>query len=315
MQEIIQIILGAGKKGIEIGFYILFPIMVVMMAFMRVLEKKGILTRLALWLSPIMLFLGLPGIGVFAILQLLMVNFAAPLSTLQILEQDHSVEKRKIAATLAMIYTMSQANASFPLAAVGLNLPFAVISSLAGGFLASALTYYVFCRKKTFQEKLSTEGHKDLSDVPKEKTGILKILFAGSEEGFQMVLRSIPILTLAIVVVDFLKKFGVMGFLEKALTPAFSLVGLSGVSILPIVTKFVAGGTAMMGVVIELVEKGLMSVTELNRIAGLVTNPFDLVGIALFATAGARTTSVVKPAMLGALAGIFLRTVMHFLYF
>lgn len=310
-----EILLGAGKKGVEIGFYILLPIMVVMMAFMRVLEKKGILAKIALWLSPLMLIFGLPGIGVFAMLQLLLVSFAAPLSTLHLLEQDHSVQKRKIAATLALIYTMSQANASFPLAAVGLNLPFAVISSLAGGFLASSLTYYVFCKKKEYHETLSPEGHTELSDVPKEKSGLLKILFSGSEEGLQMVLKSIPILTLAIVAVDFLKKLGVIGFLEKILTPAFSLIGLTGVSVLPILTKFVAGGTAMMGVAIELVNKGAMSAVELNRIAGLVTHPFDLVGIAFYATAGPRTASVVKPAVKGALAGILLRSVMHLIYF
>ena len=41
MAEIVDILLQSGKAAIELALYILLPIMVVMMAFMKLLEAKG----------------------------------------------------------------------------------------------------------------------------------------------------------------------------------------------------------------------------------------------------------------------------------
>ncbi len=71
----------------------------------------------------------------------------------------------------------------------------------------------------------------------------------------------------------------------------------------------------MMGICMELVEKGLMSTIELNRIAGFIIHPFDLVGIAFFATAGTRVASVLKPAIKGAIIGILFRSITHLIIF
>ena len=84
---------------------------------------------------------------------------------------------------------------------------------------------------------------------------------------------------------------------------------------LPIATKFLAGGTAMMGVTINLVKEGAMTPLEVNRIAGLVINPLDLVGVAVLSSAGPRVASVVKPAMKGALVGVLARCILHLIIF
>jgi spore maturation protein SpmA len=45
MQEFLKILLASGQKGFELAFFILMPIMVLMMAIMRVLDQKGVLRR------------------------------------------------------------------------------------------------------------------------------------------------------------------------------------------------------------------------------------------------------------------------------
>ncbi|MFZ2950590.1 MAG: hypothetical protein WA003_14035 [Desulfuromonadaceae bacterium] len=54
---------------------------------------------------------------------------------------------------------------------------------------------------------------------------------------------------------------------------------------------------------------------ELNRMAGFLTNPCDIVGVAVLISAGTRTASVVRPAIAGAAAGILIRGVLHLMIF
>ena len=88
MQVFLDILLPAGKKGFEIAFFILMPIMVFMMATMRVLDAFGVLRRIAIVAAPALVLFGIPGLGVFAIVQILTVSFAAPVSTFRIMDQD-----------------------------------------------------------------------------------------------------------------------------------------------------------------------------------------------------------------------------------
>lgn len=316
MHQFINLLIESGKSGVNLGLHILLPVMVIMMAFMRVIEKKGLLAKIAWLLSPAFVLFGLPGIGVFAMLQISAVSFAAPMATLQIMESDKHMNRRRIAATLAMCYTMSQANAAFPLAVKGLNIPILYLSSILGGLVASALAFYVFTRKAEFHQK-SDEEDGDLSniEVKTEKQSILKILMQGGEEGLQIVLKSIPLLILAIFVVNIFKATGLITLLSDALTPVLSKVGLSGQVVLPIATKFLAGGTAMMGVAMDMIDKGAMTALELNKIAGFIINPFDIVGITVLASVGSRTGSVVKPAIKASLIGIAFRGILHLIIF
>jgi len=47
MTTIVDILLQSGKSAIELALYILLPIMVVMMALMKLLEAKGVLAFVA----------------------------------------------------------------------------------------------------------------------------------------------------------------------------------------------------------------------------------------------------------------------------
>jgi len=94
-----------------------------------------------------------------------------------------------------------------------------------------------------------------------------------------------------------------------------SLVGLPEVAVLPIVTKFIAGGTAFMGVIVDLMNQGQLTVIDLNRMAGFVINPLDIVGVSVILAAAQKLRYVAKVAIQGALLGLFVRGMIHLVWF
>lgn len=312
MEEFIKIVLQSGKTALDLGLYVLLPVLVVMMAVMKVVEARGLLALVARLVQPLLRVFGIPGAGAFAIMQLLFVSFAAPLATLAIMEKD-GTSRRRIAATLAMVFTMSQANVVFPMVAVGLNLGVILLTSLAGGLAAAALTYYLFARSAGDEEH-PAEGFVAAAGKERKST-TLNLMIVGGQEAVQVIIGAIPILILAIFLVNILKTTGAIALVETALSPLFALIGFPAVAVLPLATKYLAGGTAMMGVALNLLKEGSITTLELNRMAGFLTNPCDIVGVAVLISAGTRTASVVRPAIAGAVAGILIRGVLHLMIF
>jgi spore maturation protein SpmB len=311
LEEFIKIILASGKSALDLALYILLPVLVIMMALMKVVEARGILAFVARILQPLLKLVGIPGAGVFAMLQLLLVSFAAPLATLTIMEKDHTA-RRQIAATLAMVFTMSQANVVFPLVTVGLDLGVIMLTSLIGGLAAAAVTYYYFARSCGAEDL--THGDLPMAEK-KAKTTTFNLMILGGQEAIQIILGAIPILVLAIFLVNVFKTVGAITFLEGLLAPFFNVIGFPAVAVLPIATKYMAGGTAMMGVMLNLLKEGAMTPLEMNRMAGFLINPCDLVGVAVLISAGSRCASVVRPAIAGAVVGVLLRAGLHLLIF
>ncbi len=312
METIIGMVLEAGQKGVDLSLYTILPIMVIMLGIMKVLDEKNILSLLAKGAAPVLLIFGLPGIGVFAIIQILFVSFAAPVATLKLMENNAAISDARIAATLAAILVMAQANAVFPLAAVGLNVPVNILTSLVTGLAASFIAFKL-CEKKgwNYTDVESKEDFKKKRSPEK----IIPLLFKGGEEGVNIVIKSIPPLIIAIFMVTVFEAIGVINVLETIVSPALVYVGIPGIAVLPIVTKFIAGGTAMMAILLDLVREGAMSVSELNRVAGFTLNPLDPVGLAVLMATGPRVVRVVKPAIFAAVIGIALRAIIHILIF
>ena len=312
MQEFLKILFASGQKGFELAFFILMPIMVFMMAIMRVLDQKGVLRWVAIYSAPVLLLFGIPGLGVFAIVQILFVSFAAPVSTFRIMDQDKCISDRKIAAGFAAILCMSQANATLPLSAFGLNLPVTMATSLIGGLVAAFLTYRIFARHLPDGVELPAADEIGKSE---NKQNIIQMILAGGEEGFQLVLKAVPVLVLAVLLVNVLKAVGAIRFMEELCGPALSLAGISASSVLSIITKYIAGGTAMMGTTIPMLQDHTMTALDLNRIAGFTINTLDPVGLAVLVSAGKRFSAFTVPAIKGALAGILLRGILHLVIF
>ena len=84
---------------------------------------------------------------------------------------------------------------------------------------------------------------------------------------------------------------------------------------LPIITKYIAGGTAMMGATIPMLQDHTMSALDLNRIAGFTINTLDPVGLAVLVSAGKRFSAFAVPACKGALVGILVRGIVHLCVF
>lgn len=310
MTELAQIILKSGRAGIELALFVVLPVMVLMLSIMRVFEAKGLLQRFARLAAPLIRPLGVPGLGVFAIIQLLFVSFAAPIATLTTMDQ-RGISERHIAATLAMVLAMAQANVTYPMAAAGLNVGLLLGVSLIGGAVAAASTFYLFGRHLSIQEEAGA-GDMDEAYHRLKSMNTYQILQSAGQEAVKISLGAIPMLVLALFAVNLLQWSGFIGLLDKLLAPLFTALDLPVSTALTIITKYIAGGTAMMGVFIDLVDAGKATMVDFNRLAGLLIHPLDLAGVAIMISAGPRVAKVLKPALFGAFLGIAVRTVIHF---
>ncbi len=308
MEIVIDIILKAGRSAVELALFVLLPVMVVMLSLMRLLEARDILDRIVIRLAPLLRPFGLNGLGVFAALQINFVSFAAPMATLSMMDQ-RGASDRHIAATLAMVFAMAQANAAFPMMTMGLHFGSTLFLSLLGGLTAAAATYHFFGRHLSAAEPCVDETlHHPTAESAK---GILDVINRAGAEAFKIAVGAIPMLVLSLVVVTALRVSGAINGLTQLLAPVLAGAAIDSALILPTLTKYIGGGTAMMGVMDEMRRSGQISAELLNASAGFLIHPFDIPGVAVLISAGKRVAAVWKPAALGACIGIALRTGGH----
>ncbi|MFU2487504.1 nucleoside recognition family protein [Thauera sp. WH-1] len=308
MDQLTQIILQAGRSAVELSLFVLLPIMVVMLSLMRLLEARGAIDWAVARLAPLLRPAGLTGLGVFAALQINFVSFAAPVATLAMME-GRGASDRHLAATLAMVMAMAQANVTFPMAAMGLAFGPALLLSFVGGLAAAAATYHLFGRRLS-----STEGTLDESlrhPVAEDAKGVLDVINRAGAEAFKISIGAIPMLVLALVAVMALRASGAIDALTGLLSPLLALLDIDPALILLTLTKYIAGGTAMMGVMDEMLKSGATTVATLNNSAGFLIHPLDVAGVAVLISAGRRVATVWKAAALGAAVGIAIRTTGH----
>jgi hypothetical protein len=223
--------------------------------------------------------------------------------------EQRGTSDRHLAATLAMVFAMAQANAAFPMLTMGLQFGPLLAFSLLGGLAAAAATYYVFGRHLSAAEaRLDETLHHPVAESAK---GVLDVINRAGAEAFKIAVGAIPMLVLSLVAVTALKKFGAIDALTALIAPLLLAVGIDPILILPTLTKYLAGGTAMMGVMDDMRRAGQVSVELLNASAGFLISPFDLPGVAVLISAGRRVAAVWKPAAVGACVGILLRTLGH----
>jgi spore maturation protein SpmB len=310
MNQFAELILVSGRAAVELALFILLPIMIVMLTLMRLLEAKGVLDRVVDRVSPWMHPLGVPGLGVFALLQVLLVSFAAPVATLTMMDKG-GLSRRHIAATLALVFGAAQANVVFPMSAMGLNGLATLLISAAAALAGAAATYHWFSRDLP-EEPEPPEPRPDHPEADDTK-GVLNVINRAGSEAFGIAVGAVPMLVLSLLLVNILRATGAVGILETLTAPLFSWLDLPGSVTLPIITKAIAGGTAMMGVSADLLQQGMMSSGDINRVAGMLIHPFDIAGIAVLISAGPRVASVLRPAIYGALIAIGIRTLLHLL--
>lgn len=312
MESFVANIISSGKAGIDLAIYVLLPITVVIGGFMKVAENKGILGWFSHKVSPIVGVFGLPGLSVIAAIKLLFVSSVAPIPSLAKLDQAEP-NRRKVAAAMAMIFTMTQGNVSFPLVAYGLNIEVLLVSSLLGGLAAAAFTYFILTRHLAVTDL--DRQVVPLDGAKREQKTVVQSLGEGGTEGMKIAISMVPMLIISLFFLGVLKQYGVIEYVTQISSPLFALIGLSEGAVLPIITKFIGGGTAFMGVMIDQLETGALTSRDMNLIVGFVSNPLDMVGLAIFAAIGVRLGSVVKYAAYGAILGMLVRALIHFAVF
>ncbi|GGY30273.1 nucleoside recognition domain-containing protein [Pseudoduganella albidiflava] len=312
--ELIDIVLKAGRSAVELSLFILLPIMVVMLCLMRLLEARGVTDWVVAKLAPVLKPVGLTGLSVFAALQISFVSFAAPIATLAMMEQ-RGASDRHLAATLAMVFAMGQANVMFPMAALDLRLGFALAVSLAGGLLAAAVTYYGFGRRLSAAEKPMDETLKH--PVAEDGKGVLDVINRAGAEAFRIAVGVIPMLVLSMVAITILRGLGLFAWLTGLLAPLLQAAAIDPSLVLLTLTKALAGGTAVFGLLDDMHREGTAQIPHavlVNQSAGWLIHTMDVPGVAILISAGKRVASVCAPAVLGGCVGIAARTAAHVLF-
>ena len=308
--DIIGIIMSAGKASVDVALYTLIPIMVVMLIVMKYLEVKGILDWIVRLMTPVLKPFGITGLGIFALIQLNFVSFAAPLASLAMMEK-RGVSDRHLAATLAMLFAMGQGNVFYPLIPFGLHWGASVVISVAGGLAAAAVTWYLFGRKLSSVSQQRTE----ISQEDKASRGLIAIINSAGSDAIRLSLGSVPMLVLSLTIVGILQGMGAVELLTRLLTPVLDFFHISSVFILPALTKCLAGGTAYFGVVSDLLQQGTMTAQQVNASAGFMVQTLDLPGLGIFLGIASRFVRLFRFALPGALLGILIRTILHSVVF
>jgi len=302
MQTIIEVLLQAGRSAVDVALYTLLPIMVTMMVLMRLLEVHGVLDRLVRLTAPLVRPFGLTGLAIVAMLQISFVSFVAPVTTLALMD-DRGESGRRLAAAFAAILAMAPANAVFPLAALGLSAGPVLLVSLTGGLAAGAATYWLFGRRLSTAALPITAVEAEA----RQKPSFLSIINVSGREAITIVVNIIPVLLLSLAIVFALQRSGAISTLSSLLSPLLTWAGVDQALVLPTMTKFLAGSTALVGVSQHMAHDGQLTASSLNHSSGLLLHPLDLPGIGIFASAGKRLAKLLLPALAGAATGIVFR--------
>jgi spore maturation protein SpmB len=303
MDATINVVLHAGRSAVDVALYTLLPIMVLMMIGMRVLEASGALDRVVALLSPIVHPFGLSGLGALAMIQISFVSFVAPLTTLTLM-QDRGASDRRLAAAFAAVLAMAPANSLFPLAAFGLRPGPALGISVLGGLAAAVATYWLFGRRLARETLPISRIEEEMTQRP----SVLNIINVSGREAIQIVVNIIPMLLLSLAVVFALQRYGAIDALVGLVSPYLGRFGVDPALVLPTVTKYLAGSTALVGVVHEIAQQKPIAVASINGSAGFLLHPLDLPGVAIFVSASKRLSHVALPAIGGACVGIAARS-------
>jgi len=173
------------------------------------------------------------------------------------------------------------------------------------GLVAATTTYWILGRRLSGETNQISKFEAEAVQGPT----VLNIINVSGREAIQIVVNIIPMLLLSLVIVFALQGAGVIDAFVALLAPMLSRFGIDHALVLLAVTKYLAGSTALVGVIEEASKQAPIAASSLNSSAGFLLNPLDLPGVAIFLSASKRLGRVCAPATGGACVGIALRTV------
>ena len=119
---------------------------------------------------------------------------------------------------------------------------FTLVTAAAGGLLAAMLAYYLFGRDLSAHPPLDYDEPQP-DDI--QHHNLLDIIRQGGKDAWDISMSALPLLVVALVGVKIVDHSGVINWLSQGFAPVFTLLGYPVDSLALIVTKYIAGGTAM----------------------------------------------------------------------
>ncbi|WP_172327155.1 nucleoside recognition family protein [Mangrovicoccus sp. HB161399] len=302
MEALVGAVLTAGENALYTALYIFMPLMVVLMVLLRFLEGWGFLAWLERVLARPMRAFGLGGLGTLAILQAQFVSAVAPVPVLAMMQaRGHS--DRRLAATYAACMASMPANASFPLVRLGLEIGPALAVSTLGALAAGASVHFLFGRGLSDERGEDTFGGEDV----KVDRSVIGTINRGGSEALRIIAGMVPMLIITLFAVEILVLTGGVDLLQRLLAAPLTALGLDQALLLPLITKMIAGNTAVVGMLMAPGTATAIPADELNATVGLLFQSLDLAGLAIFLAALPFLAKVWKQAVFGAAFGIAVR--------
>ena len=141
-----------------------------------------------------------------------------------------------------------------------------------------------------------------------EKFSLLRIINGSGRDAIEIVINIIPMLLVSLLVVQIFQQVGLVSTLQTLFSPILQSIGIDKQLVLPSLTKYLAGSTALVGVIQQIADKHQLTPAILSlSITGFLLHPVDLPGIAILISAGKRLPRLLLPALSGAVVAIVLR--------
>ncbi|MBX5047925.1 hypothetical protein [Rhizobium lentis] len=303
MTILINAVLDAGRSAVDIAVFTFLPLMIVTFSLMRYLEGISTLRRIAGKANPLFRLFGLDGFGALAIIQLSLVSSAAPVSALSLMAHKRTSE-RFIAAAFAAVLAAAPANASFPLASLGVDPGLIVVNGICGALVASTLACWMVGRR-------SVTGicscHR-ADDHVAVRLDLLTAINRGGADAIRVISAILPVLVISLAMVRLIQGTGALSAFTSVAQPVLQLFGVSQQNVLFFLTKCLAGSSAAVALLLDLHKELSLAPEKIIDGSALLLNPLDLPGLSILIASVPALRPVAGIAVVSALVGIVVRT-------
>lgn len=304
MTILITAILDAGRSAVDIAIFTFLPLMIVTFSLMRYLEGVSVLRSVVAKANPVFRFFGLDGLGVLAVAQLSFVSSAAPVAALSLLAHKNTSD-RSLAGAFAAVLTAAPANASLPLATIGVDPVLIILNGICGALVASTLAYWVVGHRQP-----SPKNVCEREEPPRQVAARLDLLSAinrGGADAIRMIAAILPVLLASLAMVRLIQDSGAFSALMSVVTPLLQMLGVSQADILLFLTKCLAGSSVAMALLFDIQKETPLSNDQIIHSSALLLNPLDVPGLSILIASVPGLRPVARVAIVSALAGIAVR--------
>ncbi|AVA23790.1 hypothetical protein [Rhizobium sp. NXC24] len=306
MTILITAILDAGRSAVDIAIFTFLPLMIVTFSLMRYVENISALRWLAIKANPVCRAFGLDGLGVVAVLQLSLVSSAAPIAALSLMTHKRASD-RFLAAAFAGVLAAAPANASLPLAAIGIDPALIILNGVCGALVASTFAYWIVGRRSLSPSSIVV-GDDDVDNHGEGRLDLLSAINRGGADAIKVISAVLPVLVIALALVKLIQSAGAISAFTSVAQPLLQMLHLTQQDILLFMTKCLAGSSAAVALLFDLQKELPLQDKQIIHSSALLLNPLDLPGLSILIASVPRLRPVVGAAIQSALVGIAVRT-------